>query len=101
MSFNRHLNDSIRTQLLHLVLRPKHRMGEDAMPNHDKASGASAALNGHHQGTMQPDATGRPSRTRIKHYIGLYDGAGITVSRALVLITLSAVLWALIYLMMR
>ena len=56
------------------------------------------ALNGHRQGTTQPDATGRPSRTRIKHYIGLYDGAGITVSRALVVITLSAVLWALIYL---
>ena len=71
------------------------------MPNHNKASGASAALNGHRQGTMQPDATGRPSRPRTKHYIGLNDGAGFTVSRALVLITLSAVMWALIYLMMR
>jgi hypothetical protein len=71
------------------------------MPNHNKASGASAALNGHPQGTTQRDATGRPSSRRIKHYIGLYDGAGITVSRVLVVITLSAVLWALIYLMMR
>ena len=49
---------------------------------------------------MQPGATDRPSRTRIKHYIGLY-GAGITASRALVVITLSAALWALIYLMLR
>jgi hypothetical protein len=49
------------------------------MPIHNKVSGPSAALNGHPQGTMQPDATDRPSRTRIKHYIGLYDGAGITV----------------------
>ena len=65
------------------------------MPNHNKASGASA-LNGHVTGRDRP-----PSRTRFKHYIGLYDGAGITVSRALVVITLSAILWALIYLMMR
>ena len=62
---------------------------------------ARAAFNGRHQGTMQPDVTGRPSRTRIKHYIGLYDGAGFTVSRVLVVITLSAVLWALIYLLVR
>ena len=71
------------------------------MPNHNKAGGASAAIIGRHQGGMQPGATGRPSRTRIKHYIGLYDGAGITASRALVVITLSAALWALIYLMLR
>ena len=71
------------------------------MPNQNKASGASAALNGHRQGTMRSDATGRPSRTLTKYYIGLYDGAGITVSRALVVITLSALLWALIYLTMR
>ena len=71
------------------------------MPNNNNASGASAGLNGHSQGTLQPDATGRPLRTRIKLYIGLYDGAGFTFSRALVVITLSAVLWALIYLMMR
>ena len=71
------------------------------MSSHNKASGASAKLNGHRQVAMQPGATGRPSRTRTKQYIRLYDGAGITVPRALVVITLSAALWALIYLMLR
>jgi hypothetical protein len=70
------------------------------MPRHNKAWGASAELNGR-QVAMQPAETDRPSRTRTKRYIMFYDGAGITVSRALVVITLSAALWALIYLMMR
>jgi hypothetical protein len=106
MSFNRHLNDAIQSHCLlrFRVLSPTLE-GEDAMRSHDKGSGASAQLNSLRRLTVKPHANALPSRTHKECRIRLYDGdrvvGYVSVPNALLMITISAALWALIYLATR
>jgi hypothetical protein len=105
MSFNRHLNDAIQShRLLGSACCPT-LQGEDAMRSHDKGSEASAQLNSLRRLTVKPHANALPSRTHKECRIRLYDGdrvvGYVSVPNALLMITISAALWALIYLATR
>jgi ribosomal protein S12 len=79
--------------------------GEDAMRSHDKGAEASAQLNALRRLTVKPHANTPPSGTHKGYRIRLYDGDRVVgyvpVPNVLLMITISAVLWALIYLAMR
>jgi len=79
------------------------------MSSHNKSQEVSAELNGQRWLTMKLHAIGLPSRTQRQHRIRCHDGDRTgPVSKALLMITVSAalftvsaVLWALVYLMAR
>ena len=79
------------------------------MSSHKKAQDASAGLNGQRWLTMKLHAIGLPSRTQGQQRVRYHDGYRIRpVSKALLMITVSAalftvsaVLWAVVYLMAR
>lgn len=105
MSRIRHPKDAIHAQLSDsgIASCPKTLPGEDAMRSYDAPPEASAKRDALRRLTIKPHPEKLPSRARDEYRIRLYDGdrvvGYIPVPSVLLMTTLSAMLWAFIYLL--